>query len=118
MNVKNAEMNKLEQSRQHIQKMGKLLYRLASIAKVILAVVIIAQLVLTVAILFSPNAAKFIGPRLETNFVFLFLRDVAGIKEMQPVYQAAIGCFVLLISYIVLFLLVKAAAQKIGRAHV
>ena len=111
MNVKNAEMNNLEKSRQHIRKMGKLLYKIACVAKVILAVVIAGQLVLTVTILFSPNAAKFIGPRLETNFVFLFLRDVAGIKEMQPVYQAAIGCFVLLISYIVIFLLVRAAAQ-------
>jgi hypothetical protein len=106
-------MNELEKSRQHIQKMGKLLYRLASIAKVILAVAIIAQLVLTIAILFSQTAAKFIGPRLEANFAFIFLRDVAGVKDMEPVHQAAIGCFVLLVSYIVIFLLVKAASQML-----
>ena len=60
-------MNDLEKSRQHIQKMGKLLYRLATIAKIILIVMIVAQLALTAAILISPKAAMFIGlfsPRL------------------------------------------------------
>ena len=104
-------MNNMEKAREHIQKMGRILFRLASITKVILAIVIVAQLILTIAILFIPEAAIFIGPRLETNFVFIFLRDVAGVKEMEPVHQAAIGCFVLLVSYIVLFLLVKAASQ-------
>ena len=104
-------MNKIENSRQHIQQMGKLLYRLASIAKVILMVMIFAQAVLTVAVLISPAAARFIGPRLEANFVFIFLRDVMGIKDMEPVYQAAIGCFVLLISYVIIFMLVRTAAH-------
>ena len=106
-------MNELEKSRQHIQKMGKLLYRLAAITKVVLLILIAFQAVLTIAILFSPTAAKFIGPRLEANFVFIFLRDVAGIRDMEPVYQAAIGCFVLLVSYIVIFLLVRAASHML-----
>lgn len=104
-------MNELENSRRHIQRMGKHLYRIAVIAKAILAVVIFAQAVLLAAVFISPNAAVFIGPRLEANFVFLFLRDIAGIRSMEPVYQAAIGCFVLLISYVVLFLLLKTATQ-------
>ncbi|MBQ9008507.1 MAG: HD-GYP domain-containing protein [Clostridia bacterium] len=104
-------MNKMEISRQHIQKMARLLYRIATIAKIVIAVMIIAQLILTVAIFITPKAAMFLGPRMESNFIFLFLRDVAGIKSMEPVYQAAIGCFVLLISYVVLFMLVKVAAQ-------
>ena len=104
-------MNKIENSRQHIQKMGKLLYRLASIAKVVLTVMIIAQAVLTIAVQISPTAARFIGPRLEANFAFIFLRDVVGFKDMEPVYQAAIGCFVLLISYVIIFMLVRTAAH-------
>ena len=106
-------MSEIENSRQHIQKMGKILYRIAAIAKVILAVIIVGQLILTIAIFITPNAAMFIGPRMESNFFFIFLRDVAGICSMEPVYQAAIGCFVLLISYIVIFLLIKTAAQML-----
>lgn len=104
-------MNEIENSRQHIQRMGKFLYRIASIAKVILTVLIFAQLILTVAVLLSPAAARFIGPRLEASFVFVFLKDVVGIDSMEPVYQAAIGCFVLLISYVVIFMLVSTAAH-------
>lgn len=104
-------MNEIENSRQHIQRMGKLLYRIASIAKVILTVLIVAQLILTVAVLISPSAARFIGPRLEASFVFVFLKDIVGIDSMEPVYQAAIGCFVLLISYVVIFKLVSTAAH-------
>lgn len=104
-------MNDLEKSRQHIQKMGRLLYRLASIAKVILIVMIVAQLVLTVAILFTPKVAMFIGPRLDTYFLFNVIKDISGFEEIENKYQAAIGCFVILVSLIVIFMLIKTMAQ-------
>lgn len=104
-------MTELEKSRQHIQKMGKLLFRLAYIAKIILVVMIVAQLALTVAILFSPKAAQVIGPRLDSNFLFNVIKDISGFEEINNKYQAAIGCFVILISLIVLFMLVRTMAQ-------
>ena len=106
-------MTDLEKSRQHIQRMGKLLYRLATIAKIVLFVMIVAQLILTIAILFSPRAAMFIGPRLDSSFLFNILKDFSGLESIENKYQAAIGCFVLLISYVVAFLLLKAASQML-----
>ena len=105
------DTSRLDKSRQHIQKMGKILYRLSSIAKVIIAVMIVAQAILTVAVLFDPKAAMFIGPRLDSNFLFRVLKAAAGLDSMEPKYQAAIGCFVILIMYIVFFMLTKTAGQ-------
>lgn len=106
-------MTELEKSRDHIRKMGRILYRLAVIAEIILVILIIAQLVLTVAIFVSPKAAMFIGPRLESNFLFRTLKDNGFIEDIELKYQAGIGCFVLLISYVAAFFLIKMAAQML-----
>ena len=103
--------NKLNEPLQHIQRMGKILYRLSSIAKVVIAVMIVAQATLTVAVMFDSKAAMFIGPHLDSNFLFRFLKFASGLKSMEPKYQAVIGCFVTLIMYIVFFMLAKTTGQ-------
>lgn len=107
----NTRINDIEKSRQHIQRMGKILYRLAVIVKVIMCILMVAQLALTIAVLFNREAARFIGPRLDSSFLFRVLKGAAGLDSMEPKYQAAIGCFVLLISYAIIYMLVRIAAQ-------
>ena len=103
--------NKLNEPLQHIQRMGKILYRLSSIAKVVIAVMIVAQATLTVAVLFDPKVAMYIGEHLDSTFLFRFLKFASGLKSMELKYQAVIGCFVTLIMYIVFFMLAKTTGQ-------
>lgn len=74
---------------------------------------IILQAGLTAAVLFSPEAAKFIGPRLDNNFLFDFLKSATGIDEMEGKYQAAIGCFVILVSYITFLVMLKLSSPML-----
>ena len=104
-------MNKLDQSRQHIQQMGTHLYRLAIVARTVLAVLIIAQAVITVAVLFDPRAAQFLGQRLDSNFLFSVMRSLSVLDSLDHKYRAGIGCFVVLITYIVFFMLATTAGQ-------
>ena len=62
-------------------------------------ILIIAQALLTIAVLYFPQAAVFIGDRLNNNFLFKILVAFAGLSSMEPKYQAAIGCTVILITY-------------------
>ena len=105
------KQNKLDQSRQHIQQMGTHLYRLAIVARTVLAVLIIAQAVITVAVLFDPRAAQFLGQRLDSNFLFSVMRSLSVLDSLDHKYRAAIGCFVVLITYIVFFMLATTAGQ-------
>ena len=100
-------MNELESTRKHIQRGGKILHTLCTVGKTILLIMIIAQAVLTVAIFISPRAAEFLGDRLEDNFLFNMLEDVAGLEAFDLKYQAAIGSFVLLLSYLAIFIMLR-----------
>ncbi|MCR5138405.1 MAG: HD-GYP domain-containing protein [Oscillospiraceae bacterium] len=100
-------MNELEKTRSHIQRMGTVMYRLCRIGLIVLAVLMVVQAGLSVAVLFSPEAAGYIGPHLENNFLFKALKAAAGLEAMESRYQAAIGCVVLLISYFTVFVILK-----------
>jgi len=104
-------MTELENSRKHIQYGGKLLYKICMIGAIILAVLIIAQAGLTIAVLYVPQAAVLIGDLLNNNFLFKILISFAGLQQMEPKYQAAIGCAVILITYVVIFTLLKMFAN-------
>ena len=75
--------------------------------RAVLTVLIVAQAILTVAVLYSPQASVFIGDRLNNNFLFKILVTFAGLQSMEPKYQAAIGCTVIFISYVVIFAILK-----------
>lgn len=100
-------MTELENSRKHIQHGGKLLYRVCMIGVIILTVLIIAQAGLTAAVLYVPRASVLIGDRLNNNFLFRILISFAGLEQMEPKYQAAIGCAVIFITYVVVFAILK-----------
>lgn len=108
-------MSELEKTRSHIQRMGTIMYRLCRIGIIILTIMIILQAGLTAAVLFSLEAAKFIGPRLDNNFLFDFLKSATGIDEMEGKYQAAIGCFVILVSYITFLVMLKLSSPMLER---
>lgn len=101
----------LEETRRHIQRGGTLMYKACNIVGIVLIVLIAAQAVLTVWVLYSPIAARFLGPRLDDNFLFNALRDAAGVGEMEPKYQAAIGCFVLLLLNVTVLIMVRLFAR-------
>ena len=100
-------MSELEKARRHIQDMGAIMYRLCKIGLLVLTAVILAQSGLIVAVLHSPEAARFVGPRLDSNFLFVILKTVTDLDKVEPKYQAAIGCLVVLISYITIFVMLK-----------
>ena len=100
-------MSELEKSRLRVRQGGKLLYKVCVISKTVLTVLIVAQAILTVAVLYSPQASVFIGDRLNNNFLFKILVTFAGLQSMEPKYQAAIGCTVIFISYVVIFAILK-----------
>lgn len=104
-------MSELELSHQHIRRGGRIIYTACAVGKIILTVLIIGQAVLTCAVLYFPRAAVFIGDRLNNNFLFKILRAFAGLDSMEPRYQAAIGCMVILISYVVIYVMLKMFAQ-------
>lgn len=100
-------MQELDTLRQRIRRSSKIIYHLCAIGKLIMILLMIAQAGLTGAVLFVPKAAVFIGNRLNNNFLFSMLERYAGLNTMEPRYQAAIGCAVILISYVVIFFMLK-----------
>ncbi len=100
-------MTDFEKTLHHIQFGGKTIYRLCVAGQFVLYVAIALQAALTGAVLIDPRAAALIGPRLNTNFLFVLLKALAHIDTMEPKYQAAIGCTVILISYITILVLLK-----------
>ena len=101
--------NKLEETRQKIQRSGKILYKVCSLGKIALIVLIVAQIALIIAVAYSPEAAQFIGPRLDNNFLFNTLKRIAGLDEMEPKHQALIGCGVILFSYVAILVILDMA---------
>ncbi|MCR5087921.1 MAG: HD-GYP domain-containing protein [Oscillospiraceae bacterium] len=100
-------MSELENSRQHIRRGGKILYSACRIGQFVLLVLIIAQAGLSAAVVFSPQAASMIAPLLSDNFLFNLLKAAAGLEHMEPNHQALIGCGVVLISYITIYLMMR-----------
>ncbi len=97
----------LEKTREHIRRGGRTNYIICLISEIILGALTVGQAGLTAAVLFVPAAAVYIGPRLNNNFLFNFLRRFAGIETMPDKYQAAIGCAVLFIMYLSLFVMLR-----------
>ncbi len=100
-------MSELEISRQHIRRGGKILYSACRIGQVIVLVLIVAQTGLTAAVSFSPQAAALIAPLLSDNFLFNILKRAAGLESMEPNHQALIGCGVVLLSYAIIYMMMK-----------
>ena len=99
-------MNEIDQTRKRIQRGGKLLYRGCQIGKSILILLIIAQAVLTVSVFFIPETVM-LGENLDGGFLFDALKALAGVDSIDLKYQSAIGCFVALISYVAIYVLLR-----------
>ena len=100
-------MNELEQTRKSIRRVGRVLYRVLSVARVVLIIGMVVQLCLIVAALVNRQAAEFLGPRLGDSFLFDVLVDSDQLVTLAPRYQALIGCGVMLIAYFTIFMIVK-----------
>jgi len=92
-------MNDLKKMRTNIQKTGRWMYRTFSVVKVILILMIIAQSAITVLVVFNKQLSDNIGPYLGNNFLQTIVKEFASIDTLDMRYQAAIGCFVNLITY-------------------
>ena len=101
----------LGKTRRRIKRGGRTNYIICLISEIILGAMTLGQAALTVAVLYSPKAAQYIGPRLNNNFLFNFLKRFAGIDTMPEKYQAAIGCAVLFIMYVSLFIMLRIFAR-------
>ena len=101
----------LEKTRRRIKRGGRTNYIICLISEIILGAMMLGQAALTVAVLYGPKAAQYIGPRLNNNFLFNFLKRFAGIDTMPEKYQAAIGCAVLFIMYVSLFIMLRVFAR-------
>lgn len=100
-------MKELEKTRQHIQRIGTIIYQASRVGIVILIILIILQAVLTAAVLASESVAGFVAPRLDNSFLFNVIKAVTDIEKIDTKDQAAIGCFVTLISYGMILVMLK-----------
>ena len=62
-------MKELEKTRQHIQRIGTIIYQASRVGIVIMIILIILQAVLTAAVLASESVAGFVAPRLDNSFL-------------------------------------------------
>ena len=100
-------MKELEKTRQHIQRIGTIIYQASRVGIVIMIILIILQAVLTAAVLASESVAGFVAPRLDNSFLFNVIKAVTDIEKIDTKDQAAIGCFVTLISYGMILVMLK-----------
>ena len=100
-------MSELENTRRHIQRGGKILYKACSIARTVLIVLLIAQIVLALLAAFVPEARSAIGQHMDEIFFFDTLKSIEGIETLNLKYQALIGCVVILITYSAFFIVLR-----------
>ncbi len=90
-------MNELEITRKHIQRGGRILYKICRVGTSVLIAVMILQAVVTGIVCFSPKAAELMEGRLDDSFLLDALGEVAGLEELDPKVQTVIGSLVLLV---------------------
>lgn len=101
------KMSKFEEARRKIQSSGRLLYRICFVGMIAEAVFFIAQLVITGLVFVNKEVASMVHLRLRDNFLFNVLRSLSILDGMEPKYQAAVGCGVLLSFYFTVFMMLR-----------
>ncbi len=100
-------MSELENTRLHIQRGGKILYKACSVVRTVLIVLLIAQIVLALLAVFVPQAQSAIGQHMDEIFFFDTLGSIEGIETLDLKYQALIGCVVILFTYSAFFIVLR-----------
>ena len=100
-------MNDLDNTRRHIQRIGKILYTLCRVGTTLLIIAFVVQVVITVALFFAPQATELLGDSLEDSFLYEILTSVADLSNLAPKYQALIGSCVLLFSYAAFYVMLR-----------
>ncbi len=100
-------MSELENTRLHIQRGGKILYKACSVVRTVLIVLLIAQIVLALLAVFVPQAQSAIGQHMDEIFFFDTLGGIEGIETLDLKYQALIGCVVILFTYAAFFIVLR-----------
>ena len=100
-------MSELENTRRHIQRGGKILYKICSVVRSVLIALLIVQIVLALLAAFVPQAQAAIGQHMDEIFFFDVLKSVEGIETLDIKYQALIGCVVVLITYAAFFIVLR-----------
>ncbi len=104
-------MTELEKTRKSIQRGGRILYRVCRVGKTLLILATILQAALLAAVFFVPQVTEFIGDQLDDSFLYEALTEFTDLESIGVKYQAAIGCFVMLISHVVVFILLSIFAE-------
>ena len=100
-------MSELENTRRHIQRGGRILYKICRVARTLLIVLLIVQVVLALLATFVPQAQAEIGQHMDEIFFFDVLKSIEGIESLDIKYQVLIGCAVLLLTYAALFIVLR-----------
>ncbi len=100
-------MSELENTRRHIQRGGRILYKICRVVRSVLVALLIVQIVLALLAAFVPQAQEAIGPHMAEIFFFDTLGSIEGVEALPIRYQALIGCAVLLLTYAAFFIVLR-----------
>ena len=100
-----------EATKQKIQRGGRLLYNASRVGRFLLLLITIAHIPMFAGIFMNESFAAWFHQIFEFSFFFRLFAHAASIKKIPIVYGAAIGCFLSMLTCIVLLLFANMVAK-------
>ena len=105
------QSNSFEVTKQKIRQGGKLLYKVTRCGRFLLLLITILHIPMLVGIFMNESFASWFHQIFEFSSFFRIFAHAAGIRQMPTVYGAAIGCFLSMLTCVILLLFVNMVAK-------